>query len=155
MPLPGEKRRDFVGALPDRGEGVEVAVRPDQRTAFGRAAGRRDFFQGLTHDRLVKDEIVRRIKDERGRLDFRRVDIGELVGLAQIEEVIGIGQTGTRGRRLVEKAFDLEFVVDGLGGPGSAGAVPNVVRAQFQLLACRVTNFSVALTPSSGGALPW
>jgi hypothetical protein len=55
-----EKGGDFAGALPDRGEGVEMAIRPDLRTAFGRAAGRGDFFQSLAHDRLIKYEAVRR-----------------------------------------------------------------------------------------------
>src|SRR5262249_45425239 len=95
-PLFAEKCRDLAGALPDRGEGIEVTVRPDQRGAFGRTARSANFFQGLADDRLVKDDVVRREKDKRRRLDFCRIDGGELVGFAQIEKMIGIGHGGAR-----------------------------------------------------------
>jgi len=45
-------------------------------------------------------------------LDLRRINRCELVCLAQIKEMIGIGEAGPRCCRLVEEAFDFEPVAD-------------------------------------------
>ena len=151
----GEECGDQAGPLSDLGECVDMAIRPYQRRALDWRAGGRDPLYRLLHDRLVENQIVGRIEDERGHLDGRRVDRSKLIGSAQIKKMIGIGYGGARRRRLLENRFDFELVASAFAGslPASAGAVPNVLRAHSQLLACRVTSSSAALRPSSGGSL--
>ena len=91
-----------------------MSVGPDQCPASDRATRRGDFFQGLADDRLVKYEVVRHIKHQHRRFDIRRIDGGKLVGLAEVKEMIGIGQSDARGRGLIEKALDFEFVANRL-----------------------------------------
>ena len=108
------------------------------------------FWIRVLHDWFVEDEIIGGVQHERRHLYLRGIDRRDLVGFAEVEKVIGIRDDSASSRRLIEEGFDLELFVNALAGslPSSAGAVPKVLRAHSQLLACRVTILSAALRPS-------
>src|SRR6185437_7413920 len=110
-----QKRLDLLALLRDGEDAVEMAVRPRQLRNIDLGAAGGDRLRRRLHVRRIEDEIVRRIEDQGGRLDLRRVGVGELVRLDQIEQRIGVRRRRARRRDRVECGLDLVPVVERLG----------------------------------------
>jgi len=110
----------------------------------------------IVYDQFVEYQIIGRVKHKRRHFDVGRIDRGQLIGVAQIQKMIGVGDEGTCAAASSSACSILNLLAGALAGslPSTAGAVPKVLRAQSQLLACSDTTLSAALSPSSGGSLP-
>jgi hypothetical protein len=92
--LAAKKSRYLLARLPDREHAIEVTIRPVELPSLGT-----DGLRHLLDVRRVEYKISRRMEYKRGRLDLRWIGRGELIGLDQIEQRIGVAGRGARGCR--------------------------------------------------------